>query len=150
MNNMERNIRESLFTISGYMSCAVDVIKAKYKYILIAFVPFGLMLLGSVFSQTYLTNQINVLVYSSNNSSTYYSAISIFALIMLLLSLISIFLQFYTFGIIYTQVRAYIDRCAFTLKDSLQFTSKRLGSFITNLSAIMLLFFGFGFCSIFV
>ncbi len=124
------------------MSYTIDVLKGRYKNIFIALIPLGLLTLGIVFSQTYLTNQMNGLLYSSTDYSIYYSVIGKFALIMLLFSLISIFLQFYTFGIIYTQVRAYVDRCVFTIKDSFLFTTKRLGSFITNLSAIILLAFG--------
>ena len=137
MNNMERNIRESLFTISGYMSCVVDVIKTKYKRLLPALLPLWLIGFAISYLQTYLSNQYE---------SVYFNGVSFnmmrFPLLVFLLGIATIFLQIYLFGVIYTQTRAHIDNREFSIKDTFIFISKRVGSFITNILAIFLLMLG--------
>lgn len=137
MDNMGRNIRESLFTISGYLSCAIDVIKGKYKSLLAALLP--LWLIGFVVSylQTYLANQYKNVYF---NNMSYH--VSRFPVLVFLLAIVTIFLQIYLFGVIYVQTRAHIDHRDFSIKDTLIYVSKRLGSFITNLLAILLLILG--------
>ena len=137
MDNMGRNIRESLFTISGYMSCAVDVIKGKYKNLLVALLPLWLVGFAISYLQIYLSNQYE---------SVYFNGVSFnvmrFPLLVFLLGIATIFLQIYLFGVIYTQTRAHIDHREFSIKDTFIYISKRLGSFITNILAMLLLVLG--------
>ena len=137
MDNMGRNIRESLFTISGYMSCAVDVIKTKYKSLLPALLPLWLIGFAVSYLQIYLSNQYE---------SVYFNGVSFnmmrFPLLVFLLGIATIFLQIYLFGVIYTQTRAHIDHRDFSIKDTFIYISKRVGSFITNILAIFLLMLG--------
>lgn len=134
---MGRNIRRSLFTVSGYLSCATDVIKEKYKNLLLALLP--LWLIGFVVSyiQVYLANQYEI-VYFNNMSFN----IMRFPLLVFLLTIVTVFLQIYVFGVIYIQTRAYIDNREFSIKDTFIYISKRLGSFITNFLAMILLVLG--------
>ena len=137
MDNMGRNIRESLFTISGYMSFAVDVIKTKYKRLLPALLPLWLIGFAISYVQTHLSNQYE---------SVYFNGVSFnmmrFPLLVFLLAIVTIFLQIYIFGVIYIQTRAHIDHREFSIKDTFIYVSKRLGSFITNILAMLLLVLG--------
>lgn len=124
------HIRDYFFTLSGYFSNTIQLIKMKYKIVLTAFCVYALFIIMPIiiFGRYYSTFSE---VLTTNDMDTFINVFLIMMIFMIIYMLLFFFVQVFIRGVVYAQCRSYADNCLLSFKESLLYAGKRLGSYIT-------------------